>query len=303
MKNIHAIVAITSAMILLTTTGCQLAKADDQVGPANAWATTEQIGAIIVADDLDDLFDTNFDPLNPNINPQIVGKASQSDWYFVFPGVDGVQMFSVDGSKYPSFGEVGIVNSFWPQDAVGDGSSDTSYNGDNNRTTMLSGTVYVSETTKEVTMYPIYQSEEGEVYITSPGSSWEINTDAGTDQGTMSWTGTSAISVGDQSITNAMTVSVDIKLATVPTSITIAEMTSDNWMARQTNYTAGKFPKSLTVPAGVAYLVLEQHQTVPGGKTHTTRSIYNRGDANMTIPCEAFQKNFCVQRDVALTWQ
>lgn len=210
------------------------------------------IGAYVSEEDLDldDLIVTatgKFQWKSGRIYAEQTGKS----WYF--PTLDdGGGIFcaqiSEEGTDYPTvvhFGGLGKARSrVNVSDADGIRTTDID----------LSGEVYACGDEHRIfNFYPIYQTPDGRVYLTS-GSSIGVS---GDDGGSVSHTLTSdkTESIGGKSERVKVKVAITVAARATPTKFTVAHMDENDTVLKLEEFAPDALPESITPATGAAYLI------------------------------------------------
>ncbi len=210
------------------------------------------IGAYVSEEDLDldDLIVTatgKFQWKSGRIYAEQTGKS----WYF--PTLDdGGGIFcaqiSEEGTDYPTvvhFGGLGKARSrVNVSDADGIRTTDID----------LSGEVYACGDEHRIfNFYPIYQTPDGSVYLTS-GSSIGVS---GDDGGSVSHTLTSdkTESIGGKSERVKVKVAITVAARATPTKFTVAHMDENDTVLKLEEFAPDALPESITPADGAAYLI------------------------------------------------
>ncbi len=234
------------------------------------------IGAYVSEEDLDldDLIVTatgKFQWKSGRIYAEQTGKS----WYF--PTLDdGGGIFcaqiSEEGTDYPTvvhFGGLGKARSrVNVSDADGIRTTDID----------LSGEVYACGDEHRIfNFYPIYQTPDGRVYLTS-GSSIGVS---GDDGGSVSHTLTSdkTETIGGKSERVKVKVAITAVSRPTPTKFTVAHMDENDDLLKLEEFAPDALPESITAAPGAAYLIGTSYGTGWNGET-AEYDICSRSDDN-----------------------
>ena len=256
-------------------------------GAVQSAADEEEAGVLIGAYvseedlDLDDLIVTatgKFQWKSGRIYAEQTGKS----WYF--PTLDdGGGIFcaqiSEEGTDYPTvvhFGGLGKARSrVNVSDADGIRTTDID----------LSGEVYACGDEHRIfNFYPIYQTPDGSVYLTS-GSSIGVS---GDDGGSVSHTLTSdkTESIGGKSERVKVRVAITAVSRPTPTKFTVAHMDENDQLLKLEEFAPDALPESITAAPGAAYLIGTSYGQDWNGET-AEYSICNR-DGRIQPPLDTF---------------
>ena len=123
---------------------------------------------------------------------------------------------------------------------------------------------------------PIYQTPEGDVYVTSgsgtahsvgPGVSWYGN------QGSYTISQTQSTNFGGESQVLESYVEISMHAVRAAEKIVINEMSADNMLLRTAEYSHEDFPRELTVGSDTSYAVIETHNLTDDGEVFISRQI------------------------------
>ena len=123
---------------------------------------------------------------------------------------------------------------------------------------------------------PIYQTPEGDVYVTSgsgtahsvgPGASWYGN------QGTHTISQTQSTNFGGESQVLESFIEISMYAVRYAERIMVHEMSADNKLLRTVEYSHEDFPRELTVGSDTAYVVVETHNPTDDGEIFISRQI------------------------------
>ena len=123
---------------------------------------------------------------------------------------------------------------------------------------------------------PIYQTPEGDVYVTSgsgtahsggPGVSWYGN------QGSYTISQTQSTNFGGESQVLESYVEISMHAVRTAEKIVINEMSADNMLLRTVEYSHEDFPRELTVGSDTSYAVIETHNLTDDGEVFISRQI------------------------------
>ena len=222
------------------------------------------IGAYVSEEDfdLDDLIVTatgKFQWKSGRIYAEQTGKS----WYF--PTLDdGGGIFcaqiSEEGTDYPTVVHFGGLGKARSRANVSDA--------DGIRTTDidLSGEVYACGDEHRIfNFYPIYQTPDGRVYLTS-GSSIGVS---GDDGGSVSHTLTSdkTETIGGKSERVKVKVAITAVSRPTPTKFTVAHMDENDDLLKLEEFAPDALPESITAAPGAAYLIGTSYGTGWNGET------------------------------------
>ena len=123
---------------------------------------------------------------------------------------------------------------------------------------------------------PVYQTSNGEVYVTSGmGNSYSVEKDLGMDSFRSSSTLTDSQSetVNGKTTTTENKITVTFQGVRMAQSIRVLEMRADNKLLRTKTYTPADFPTEIVVGEDVAYIIVETLSIDSSGKETISRQI------------------------------
>lgn len=299
MKN-KIICIILAIVTMVAFTGCQLAHEDLAQAKIN-----DRLIGVFVSYEYIDLFDIE-GYLNDNIGKlangseiEIDGANSQynnrlyatlveeeltttdgekyTKYKYVFEGVDGISMFS------PSITEP-VTGDSYSSSSSDNGISDLKYNvkvGDNEKGIELEGTVYIASG-MSMTLFtnPVYQSNDGKVYLLSGEGFSSENIDEGEF---FTSTMDDSTSITDNKITTTYTASIKLSIATMnPTEkVGIYQMDSENNIITKNEYLPGKVPEEIVPDKSCEYFIVESHKRTFNGEKQVERQLFSKKDDSL----------------------
>ena len=306
MRNKKAFVMGMLLVLLLPLCGCQLAKGD-----AQNMADDRLIG-VFITDGYLDLFDFE-GYINDNIGSFsggeiVVGNESQYSGRiyaeletkyvtssdnepmdvkeFVFKNLEGVPFFF---ANIPMDAPHGPYRSTSSGDAISEASF---YMGDEVK---LEGTIYAAPG-REQAFYlnPVYQTEDGSVYLTSGTGLATTSVDYGEGQvmsQTMEETYTNS---GGEKRTESILVTVHMAVKYAPVKVVVAQMNAKNEEISREEYAAGSLPEHIARHPQAAYFIVETHAKAGNGQEQIAREMlepsvdgftsYTEGENGILLP-------------------
>lgn len=300
MKN-KIICIILAIVTMVGFTGCQLAHEDLAQAKIN-----DRLIGVFVSYEYIDLFDFE-GYLNDNIGKlanggeiKIDGTDNQyndrlyatlvdeeitttdgekhTNYKYVFESVDGISMFSptiidpVTGDSYSS-------------SSSHNGISDLKYHvnvGDNEKGIELEGTIYIASGAMSKTLFtnPVYQSNDGKVYLLSGQGFSSDNLDEGE---LFTNTMEDSASITDNKITTTYTASIKLSIATInPTEkIAIYQMDSENNIITKNEYLPEKVPEEILPDKSCEYFIVESHKKTFNGEKQVERQLFSKKDDSL----------------------
>jgi hypothetical protein len=135
--------------------------------------------------------------------------------------------------------------------------------GDDENSTQLEGTIYVSLTgggTGPFYFNPVYQGADGSVYSTSGDgiSSQGIESEGSVMSQTMDYTST--VTENGKTKTESMSIKLNVSAMHPPEKIVVLQMDGGSGLISRKEYAPGEPPESITPERGAEYLIVETHK-------------------------------------------
>lgn len=123
---------------------------------------------------------------------------------------------------------------------------------------------------------PVYQTPEGEVYVTSgSGTAHSVGPGVGWygQQGSHTLSQKQSTNIDGESQLLESYVEITMHAVRCAEKITVHEMSGDNQILRTAEYSHTNFPRELTVGSDAAYVIVETHSTDDKGEVVVSRQI------------------------------
>lgn len=317
-KKLVAVFCLGS--ILLAAGGCRLAKensapeGEDRL--IGVFITTEHLDLFNVEGYINDHFnggltggEMTIDGDNSRYNERLYatvtapGGASDERMEpgdYVFEGVEGIRYFIVSmpgtettDSYFASIGDEGIS----------DGHTDIKV-GDEGESLILEGTIYVAPDIGGHAFFvnPVYQDENGEIYVTSGtgSSSSGIQT-----EGTSFSQNLEASYINTENgktMTDAISITVTVSIKNVPEKLVILQMDANHNVMARDEYDPGAVPKSMTPHEDVSYIILESYNVDADGNIQVKRDLCGKDEAYLRS-YHSREDGIIIGQDTKLNWQ
>lgn len=267
--------ALAALMILTMLGGCQLAVSNEEM---NAEAD-RLCGVFVTLDYLDISFeDQELEiPANWNGDPSSIvfpegriyatrNEEENGHIDYTFDGIEGFRLFSVNTDSPDGLGS---YSASYGDDALQDGLIEIS-----DEEVSLSGTIYFDvHSSCSVFPNPVYQTPDGQVYMTSgTGISFGGDQTEGSGGSTsLSATMTETI----DGVETSHTTEVEIKVEALNTNkkVILKQMDSDDKIIEQTEITQDQIPESIAVHKSTAYMIMEEHCIDHENKASVKRTL------------------------------
>jgi hypothetical protein len=321
MKTKNRIVAfLCCAALLWTLAGCQLAREGNDNG---ANSSGDKLIGVFVSTEYIDLFDMD-GYINDNANNLIggefivdgsaqeyqdrlyatvktetltsdTGEKTESEDY-VFENIPGFRLFAPTLQS-----EHGNYTATMSDDAFSDVSIDVNEDYDKN-SRILEGTIYTVPEGVEVYYFnPVYQSEDGSVYLTSGEGISVSGVRDESDLTSHTLDATYTVTENGKSKTESISVSISYSVMFAPENIVVLQMDAEGSPLSRTEYAPGAMPEELTPGKTAAYLIVETHKKDAEGKPRLSREIYG-DDAEIIETYSAREDGVCVKRETQIKW-
>ena len=213
-----------------------------------------------------------------------VKTASQGEKYtetnFVFDEVEGIGMFSPTITD-PLNNDLTYISS-----SGDEGFCDGKFNvksGDNEDGLELEGTVYISSGDMSSAVYinPVYQSEDGRVYLVS-GQGFSFTGD-NNEGGVYTQTITDKVTITENGKSKGYSCSVKVSIATMnPTQkVTIIQMDKDSNILKRTDYKPEEVPMEFLPEGATEYIIVESTKVSFDKSRKTERTLFSKSDDSL----------------------
>lgn len=290
-KKFPALVLILALLL----SGCTLARTDtaEETGTD---PTDKLIGAFITTEPLD-LFDFE-SYLNDHLSKVLEGGAIEGDTSayenriyavqteqnghvdFAFEGLEGYAMFT---PTIPQSDPLETYVTTCMDSGINEIKTAVHSIDDNIREQSLEGTMYLAADAGVVTFYlnPVYQDEEGRVYLVS-GQGLSFNCTVG-GSSTMTTDNEVTTTVDGQETIQRGSVKVTFEVVPRPEEIVVLQLDADSNVLSRKTYAPGTLPQQITPMDGTDYFLVETHNG-----HGVTRKLVEKGTQYMTtfLPLE-----------------
>lgn len=308
MKN-RIIVCILSLALLLSLCGCRLAQPDEggegvrRDRLIGCYVTTEHLNLF----DMEAYLNDNIGRLSGGGNITLDGDTSQyqgriyaelvtetltnenGESYeyseYRFTELEGISLFAPtvnkDGESYiTSVTDTPVNDVHFGSKSIDNGTGVETQGVD------LEGTVYIPADGRAAKFYmnPVYQSDDGSVYLTA-GSGLQYDTTLG-GASTLSLSDEQTRTVnGEESISYTAAVKMNFDAVAVPTLVRVIEMDAENSVLKTVDIIPGELPETYEPLGGTAYLLLETYTADEEGNEVIARSIAEKDgeEKNITV--------------------
>jgi hypothetical protein len=301
-------------LLMLTLSACQLAREDGLTGQGDrlvgVYVTDEYLdlldfesylqdnapklmhGGEISADDQDKYNGRVYADLMPQTLTRETGEPTEI-WEYVFEGIDGIPFFLAkitqpDGEVYTGSSSDNVIND--AHITVGNESS-------------LEGTIYMTpmpEKPEILYVNPVYQSSDGEVYLTTGnGISADMDMKGATFSTTLNEKHT--VTKNGKKTEETFTVTVHVAVKHPTKSVGVIQMSAENTPVSREDYAPDALPEEVTVGPDTAYVIVESKILSPSDET-IVREIFSPGDDYFTSYA-AREDGFFESKSIALLWE
>ena len=271
---------IILAMTLLP--GCQLARED-----AVASETEDRLIGLFVTKDERLSVDEALDEegryyatveTRTNTNPE-TGEETTSEVY-TFPDLEGMYYYFIIDRSDPE-----VVKSIsGPNEGAFD--KGTGYETtDTMEKATLKASFYVALDDGDTVIHgnPIYQTQDGRVYVASGGAGMSFSeTEDQGSMGSVAHSQTTTMTAGGETEEWSITATASIAYRSVPHTIVLLQMDDQGSCLNRTEFDPSQAPERLTPEPNTAYFIVESWGTKASGEPTTIREIVDREETYLT---------------------
>jgi len=321
MKIKKSLSTLFAVLFTLSLSGCQLAQKDTGEGSA----TTHIIGVFITTEYLD-LFDeeayltdqlawTSGGEIKVSENGKrydgryyatlkaitdLHGPESKTTYYqYQFPDLKGFSFFS---ANHPDSIDMSVFLASNYDSAISDVHTSI-FVTDAGERVELKGTLNLSMAfaNKQIFINPVYQTEDGSVYVESGNS---FGQDGAISEGTFVTTTFSDATTKTNngvSETKGNSVAFSIAFLYLPEKIVLIQMNQNNEVVKRAEYQPGEMPETLKPEAATEYILVETHKTDSEGSPVVTRDLYTKESYAIFSYYERAD-GICVNQSTSIEW-
>lgn len=284
-RNLFA--AVITAGLLLSLTGCQLAKEESssQDRLVGAFITTEYLDLM----DMEAYLNDHLDEVTKGEEILVDGDTSayqervygvnQSDDPehpdYTFPGLEGIAIYYIPVDA----GE----ESYWTSSTAEEAQLYTAFNLSNDMDEIVvTADLYVSADGGLHSFYanPIYQTAEGELYLISgTGISGEMSEDGTQMSQTLNETNT--ITRQGKTVQQRFEIKLNYNAVYPMDKTVLLQLDQNNQVIHRQELLPGQAPETLTPAEETAYILVESCRTDSQGETVIDREIVSRGEDSL----------------------
>ena len=321
MKIKRSISALLAVLFTLSLSGCQLAQKDTGEDSATAhiigvFITTEYLDLFDAEAYLSDQFvgtsigDASFSENSDRYDGRyyatlqtitnLHGSDSKTTYYeYQFPELNGFSFFSanhpdsVDASVYLSSNYDSAISDIHTSIFVTDAGERVELTGTLN--------LSMSYTNKQIFINPVYQTEDGSVYVESGDSFMQGCTTSEGAFMTQTISDTTTTTNNGVSESKGNTVALSIAFLYAPEKIVVIQMDQNNEVVKKSEFIPGTLPETLKPEAATEYIVVETHKKDAEGSPLVTREMYTKED-DAVSSYYARADGICVNQSASLEW-
>ncbi|MDD4312255.1 MAG: hypothetical protein PHW41_07220 [Eubacteriales bacterium] len=321
MKIKKSISALLAVLFTLSFSGCQLAQKDAGEDSATAhiigvFITTEYLDLFDAEAYLADQFvgtstgDVNFSGNSDRYDGRyyatlqaitdLYGSESKTTYYqYQFPDLKGFAFFS---ANHPDSVDRSVFLASNYDSAISDIHTSI-FVTDADERVELKGTLNLSMsyTNKQIFINPVYQTEDGSVYVESGDSFTQGGTTSEGTFMTQTISDTTTKTRNGESQSNANSVALSIAFVYPPEKIVVIQMDQNNEVVKRMEYQPGALPETLKPEATTEYIVVETHKKDAEGSPLVTREMYTKED-DAVSSYYARADGICSKQSTALAW-
>lgn len=315
------VVSVVAVVVLLTLSGCRLAREDMQTNSREdrligVFVTTQYLdlfdfesyfhdnagsftgGEMVIGSDVNRYQGRLYAVLETKTLTNEETGATITNEEYVFPDVDGIAFYSVRMPDTPE--RDGYVTS-----GSGEGISDVHmglHYGDEQNSTTLEGTVYMSSD-KNNTYYfnPIYQSADGRVYAASGSGFFSGGDQTEGAAYSQKLDASYTVTENGKTVTDKISIKISVKVMYPPEKITILQMDHNSTVVSRAEYAPGEVLERIGPQADTAYFIVETDKTDSEGQSLTTRALYG-ADAEYLESFSCRADGVCLKRQSRILW-
>ncbi len=168
--------------------------------------------------------------------------------------------------------------------------------GDNYENMTLKGTIYTLQSDVIFYYNPVYQSEDGSVYLVSGTGS---NVSGGSM--THSMKEEVAVTVDGETITKKNEIIVTVEKAELSEEIELTELDKNNLIIKKSNYTPDNIPQSYKANKNTESIIITQTSVASEDNVIVKRAIVSRGEENFEVLTE-YDSIVCDKNFVEIIW-
>lgn len=297
------ILCTIALFLIFLLCGCQLAipgAEEDHIEPdrlIGAYITTEYIDFYdeeMGEENLAEMISNGEIAINGNTDSLRVYAVKDGSG-FAFPGIDGMNLFSY--YKKPVDGN--LDTGYWTSDISGAISDvhNNYHSSDDEESVKQSATIYVAQNAGDVTFYmnPVYQTEEGEIYLI-PGTGIQMGTSL---SGSMNQSirEKTTMHVNGKEIAYSCEYELTVSTIDVPTQIILIQMSKNHKVLGRNAYVSGQLPEEFKPDEETAYILIEEIT-----ENKVRRSVNQPGTEIISSYCRV-DNNLCVLDSMKVLWK
>lgn len=313
--------ALLTVLFTLSLSGCQLAQKDTGKGSATAhiigvFITTEYLDLFDAEAYLSDQFvgtssgEVNFSENSDRYDGRyyatlkaitdLHGPESKTTYYqYQFPDLKGFSFFS---ANHPDSVDMSAFLASNYDSAISDIHTSI-FVTDAGERVELKGTLNLamSFANKEIFINPVYQTENGSVFVESGDSFMQgCTTSEGTFM-TQTISDTSTTTNNGESQSNANSVALSIAFLYTPDKIVLIQMNQNSEVVKRSEFIPGTLPETFKPESATEYIVMETYKKDSESSPLVTRTIYDREDESM-LSYQVREDGICVNHSTSLEW-
>ncbi len=216
---------------------------------------------------------------------------------FVFNDIDGFSYFTAKIQD-----ENRDYKSTHLDDAITAGKTHFEYT-DDGIGVELEGTIYVTPTRQNYIFYmnPVYQNENGDVYVMQ-GSAISGNMDMEGTVFSQTLESSYIVTENDKTKTDTITVRISISALYEPVNIEIIEFDKNNEIVEIHKYTAGEVPKTIKSQTETEYIFVITKKNNPHDGLVYSRELYQKDDTGFNT-FYSRDDGICINQYTELIWE
>lgn len=321
MKIKKRLSALLAVLFTLSLCGCQLAQKDASEDSATAhiigvFITTEYLDLFDAEAYLSDQFiginsgEVNFTENSDRYDGRyyatlqtitdLHGPDSKTTYYqYQFPNLKGFAFFS---ANHPDSVDMSDFLASNYDSAISDVHTSI-FVTDAGQRVELTGTLNLSMsfTNKEIFLNPVYETQDGSVYVESGDSFMQGCTTSEGTFVTQTISDTTTTTSNGVSETKGNSIALSIAFLYSPDKITVIQMDQNNEVVKRVEYQPGEMPETLKPEAATEYILVETHKTDSEGSPVVTRDLYTK-ESHALFSYYERADGICINQSTSIEW-
>lgn len=168
--------------------------------------------------------------------------------------------------------------------------------GDNYENMTLKGTIYTLQDNVIFYYNPVYQSEDGRVYLVS-GTGSNVSGDSMAH----SMKDEVTLTVDGETFTKKSEITITAEKAELAKEIELTELDKNNLIVKKATYTSDTLPESYKAQKNTESIIITQTSSVSADHVIAQRAIVSKGEESFEVLTQ-FDKVVCEKKSVEIIW-